>query len=501
MKRKFFKNTYIFLSVILISLPLSADEDDFDTIRKGVIQIKVFSQGFDAFSPWQTTKISTSTGTGFLISKDKILTNAHVISNAKFIQVQRHNQTSWFEVDVQYVAHDCDLAILKAKDPQFYEDSHVFDLGKIPELNSPVSVVGYPIGGDKISVTRGIVSRIEQSTYAHSQVDSHLVIQVDAAINPGNSGGPAIQGDKVVGVAFQVATRGENIGYLIPTTVVKYFLKDIEDGKYDGYVELGVRTINSYNQNFRKLKKVPDNLGGVFITKVLRGGSAENYLQKDDLILEIDGLPIGKNGTVLFDKETRVDFVEIVDNKHSGEMIYLKIFREGKILSLQFPAKKMTEFDFMRHQYDLPYNYYHIGGLLFQPVSRDLLQEWIKNSETQGGSQFFYRFFHFIDEDLGEGKVTEDVIFYRRLAHPVNSSANFYQNLILESVNDIKIQNLNHLRKVCSTSKEKFYKFKFRDVKIPLILKRESLQKANPEIMERYGLETAEEPKAKSKNK
>ncbi len=234
MKRKFFKNIIIFLSIFLLSFPLSADEEDFDTIRKGVIQIKVFSQGFDAFSPWQTTKISTSTGTGFLISKDKILTNAHVISNAKFIQVQRHNQTSWYEVEVQYVAHDCDLAILKAKDPQFYEDSHVFDLGKIPELNSPVSVVGYPIGGDKISVTRGIVSRIEQSTYAHSQVDSHLVIQVDAAINPGNSGGPAIQGDKVVGVAFQVATRGENIGYLIPTTVVKYFLKDIEDGKYDG---------------------------------------------------------------------------------------------------------------------------------------------------------------------------------------------------------------------------------------------------------------------------
>ncbi len=106
-----------------------------------------------------------------------------------------------------------------------------------------------------------------------------------------------------------------------------------------------MRTINPYNQNFRRLKKVPDNYNGVFVTKVLRGGSAENYLQKDDLILEIDGLPIGKNGTVLFDKETRVDFVEIVDNKHSGEMIYLKIFRDGKIQSLQFPAKKMMEFD------------------------------------------------------------------------------------------------------------------------------------------------------------
>ncbi|MCB1176640.1 MAG: trypsin-like peptidase domain-containing protein, partial [Leptospiraceae bacterium] len=475
------------------------EDEDFEIVRKGVIQIKVFSQKYDAFSPWQTKKIQASTGTGFLITKDKILTNAHVISNAKFIQVQRYNQTTWYEVDVLHVAHDCDLAILKAKDPNFYEDSHVFELGDIPELNSPISVVGYPIGGDKISVTRGIVSRKEQSTYAHSQVDSHLVIQVDAAINPGNSGGPAIQGDKVVGVAFQVATRGENIGYLIPTTVVKYFLKDVEDGKYDGYVELGIRTLNSYNETFRKLMNIPDKMDGVFVTKVLRGGSAEGHLKVDDLLTEIDGLSIGRNGTVLFDKDARVDFVEIVDNKHSGEIIYLKVFREGKLIDINFPAKKMLQFNFMRHQYNEPYNYFQIGGLVFQPVSRDLIGEWLKNRETQGGSQLLFRFFHFIEEDLGEGKFKEDIVFYRRLAHPVNSSAQYYVNLILESVNGIEVKDINHLKEICSNSKETFFRFKFRDVQSPLVLKSEALLKANKDIQKLYGIITKKDPAKKNK--
>jgi S1-C subfamily serine protease len=477
----------IFILVFLSFSPLfPVDKSEFETIRKGVVQIKVFSQGFDAYTPWQPTRISASTGTGFLITPEQILTNAHVISNAKFIQVQRYNQTVWYEVDVLFVAHDCDLAILKAKDPEFYKDSHVFQFGDIPELNSPINVVGYPIGGDKISVTRGIVSRKEQSTYAHSQVDSHLVIQVDAAINPGNSGGPAIQDGKVVGVAFQVASRGENIGYLIPTSVVRYFLKDIEDGVYDGYVELGARTMNSYNPSFRKLKNVPNNLDGVFVTRILRGGSAESFLQKDDLILEIDGMPIGRNGTVLYDKETRVDFVEIVDNKHSGEEIRLKVFREGKIISVKFPAKKMKEFDFMRHRYDSPFEYFLLGGLVFQPISRDLLQEWIRSGETQGGSQFFYRFFHFIDEDLGEGKKEEDIIFYRKLNHPVNSAAASFQNMILESVNDIPIKNIKHLRKVVNSVKDKYFKLKFKDMHVPLILDKDLAIEADKAIKRVY---------------
>ncbi len=475
------------LYLFLISFLHANDENlSFDKIRKGVVHIKVFAQGYDAYSPWQTTKVVSSTGTGFIVTSDRILTNAHVVSNAKFIQVQRYNQTIWYEANVEHIAHDCDLAILKVKDLSFYRDSHIFELGEIPELNTPISVVGYPIGGDKISITRGIVSRKEQSTYAHSQVDSHLVIQVDAAINPGNSGGPAIQKGKVVGVAFQVASRGENIGYIIPTNVVRYFLKDIEDGVYDGYVELGIRTINSYNSTFRKWKKVPEHLDGVFVTRVLIGGSADGFLKQDDLLLEIDEFPIGRNGTIEFDKETRIDFVEIVDNKHSGEEIRFKVFRDEKLLEVKFPAKKMKAFDFMRQRYDMPFEYYIIGGMVFQPISRDLLQEWLRNNETQGGSQFLYRFFHFIEDNLSKGEKEEDLIFYRKLDHPINTQTENYLNLILEKVNNIQIRNLKHFKEVIEQSQNKFIKLEFMDHPLPLVLDREEAFKSDSEIKKLY---------------
>ncbi|RHX78655.1 S1C family serine protease [Leptospira yasudae] len=460
----------------------------FDELRKGVVQIRVYSQAVNPFSPWTTDTVRASSGTGFLIGNKRILTNAHVVSNAKFVQVQRYNQTEWYGVKILHLAHDCDLAVLEADSPDFYKDSRDLSLGEIPELNSPLIVVGYPIGGNKVSVTRGIVSRKDQSVYSHSAVDSHLVLQVDAAINPGNSGGPAIQDDKVVGVAFQVATKGENIGYLIPTNVIRHFLKDIEDGKYDGYVELGVRTLNSFNISLRKAKKIPDSLEGVFVTRVLKNGSAENHLKEGDFLVQIDGHPIGKNGTVMQDKDARVDFVEIVDNKHAGDQISFKLYRDGKEMSVSFPALRMPDFDFMRNQYDKSYDYEMIGGLLFQEMSRDLITSWSRGGNTSGGSQLLYRFFYFIEDGLNRSRKT-DVVLYRKLSHPVNSSSDYFVNLVLESVNGTPVGELNDLKRILKESKEKYLRLKFLDVQVPLILNREEAERADEKIRKTYGLE------------
>ncbi len=75
---------------------------------------------------------------------------------------------------------------------------------------------GFPLGGQDVSSTAGIVSRIESRRYVHSGADSHLVVQTDAAINPGNSGGPVVQDGKVVGVAFQGYPGRRQHGLLHP---------------------------------------------------------------------------------------------------------------------------------------------------------------------------------------------------------------------------------------------------------------------------------------------
>jgi S1-C subfamily serine protease len=460
---------------------------NFDSIRKSVVQIRVYSQAPDPYSPWTPGAIQASGGTGFLVDQKMIMTNAHVVSNAKYIQIQRYNQTEWYEAKVKFIAHDCDLAIISTESPDFYSDPYFLPLGGVPELNSPVMIVGYPIGGSKVSVSTGIVSRKEQSVYAHSAVDSHLVIQVDAAINPGNSGGPAIQNGAVVGVAFQVASKGENIGYIIPTTVVNHFLEDIKDGVYDGYVELGIRTRNSYSKDFRMQKKISDELDGVLVTKVYFGGSGYGHLQEGDLLLSIDGKKIARNGTVELDQDTRIDFVEIVDNKFSDQIIEFEILRNSAQKKVQFKAKKMPDFEYMRNSYNDSIEYAIIGGMVFQEVNRNLLSAWSRGGNTSGGSQLLYRFYNFIEDGWNEKK-RSDVVFYRKLDHPINSHSDYFQNLILEKVNGNSVNSLSDLKKYIRENKDPFLRLEFLDIEFPLILKTSELKKAEKEIEKLYNL-------------
>ena len=82
------------------------------------------------------------------------------------------------------VGHECDLALLEVSDPTFWQDLQPLKFGNIPDLLEEVSVIGYPVGGDSISISGGIVSRIEMQEYAQTSAEL-LAIQIDAAINPG----------------------------------------------------------------------------------------------------------------------------------------------------------------------------------------------------------------------------------------------------------------------------------------------------------------------------
>lgn len=131
---------------------------------------------------------------------------------------KRGDDTKWVAELLAY-GPECDLAVLTVRDERFWEGLQPIEFGELPALLDDVSVVGYPIGGESLSVTAGVVSRIELQEYAQGG-ETLLAIQIDAAINSGNSGGPVInEDDQLVGVAFQsLATLdSENIGACLRT--------------------------------------------------------------------------------------------------------------------------------------------------------------------------------------------------------------------------------------------------------------------------------------------
>lgn len=340
-------------------------------VYKSVLRIEVATQVPDYQTPWNSGRFGSGIGTGFLIGKNKILTNAHVVSNARRVLVTIHGSPVKYPAKVDFIAHDCDLALLSVEDFSDFETFPLFQLGDVPSLESQVRVIGYPIGGERLSVTRGVVSRIDFQPYSHTRTDNHLVIQIDAAINPGNSGGPVVQDDKIVGVAFQGLRQADNTGYIIPTPVIRRFLKDVEDGQYDHYADLGVSEFPLYNPAMRKALGLPNDGKGVLITNVIPTSSSDGIMKAGDILMSLDGKPVDSAGMITIDGEN-VNLNEIVERKYAGDKVAVRFLREGSWNDVDIELKPLHWSRMYAIQYEQKPRYLVFAGLVFQPLDTNL---------------------------------------------------------------------------------------------------------------------------------
>ncbi|KAK4793105.1 hypothetical protein SAY86_023540 [Trapa natans] len=325
--------------------------------------------------PWQKQRQYTSTGSAFMIGDGKLLTNAHCVEHDTQVKVKRRGDDTKYVAKVLARGVDCDIALLSVESEEFWKGAEPLQFGRLPRLQDSVTVVGYPLGGDTISVTKGVVSRIEVTSYAHGSSDL-LGIQIDAAINPGNSGGPAFndQGE-CIGVAFQVYRSDdvENIGYVIPTTVVSHFLSDYErNGKYTGFPCLGVLLQKLENPALRACLKVPSN-EGVLVRRVEPTSDANNVMKEGDVIVSFDDVQVGSEGTVPFRSSERIAFRYLISQKFAGDVAELGIIRAGefrKVSVVLNPRVHLVPYHIEEGQ---P-SYLIIAGLVFTPLSEPLIE-------------------------------------------------------------------------------------------------------------------------------
>src|SRR5437773_1442743 len=295
-------------------------------IQKSLVRITATEVEPDYRAPWNSGGIQRGVGAGFVIEGNRIMTNAHVVSNSRYLTVERDGDPNKYPATVLFVAHDCDLALLKVASADFFKNMIPLGFGGIPELESVVSAYGYPLGGERMSVTTGIVSRIDFQLYTHSSIDSHLTVQISAQINPGNSGGPVMQNAKVVGVAFQGYTGdvAQGVAYMIPTPVIQRFLKDIQDGHYDKYVDLGLTYSKLLNPAQRHFLGLQDDDRGVLIPTVVAAGPCAKDVKSGDVLLTIDDHPIASDATVELEGE-RVDMPDVVERNFKANKVKLEI--------------------------------------------------------------------------------------------------------------------------------------------------------------------------------
>ncbi|HVY71746.1 MAG TPA: trypsin-like peptidase domain-containing protein [Verrucomicrobiae bacterium] len=475
------KKLFVFLSALAAASALVAGEPE-----KSVVQIFNFSQQPMYDTPWRFDSVRRSSGTGFVIKGKRIMTNAHVVSWAKQILLKRYQDPRPYAAKVEFVAHDCDLAVLSVEDENFFRGLEALTIGELPKVRSTVVTYGYPAGGEQISYTRGVVSRIELQTYAHIGNRSFLGVQTDAAINPGNSGGPVIQDDLVVGVAFQGISGLENTGFFIPTPVIQHFLKDIEDGTYNGFPQAGVRVAALQNPAYRKYLKLSDDDIGARIDSMVPIPATEKVLKEDDVLLKVGDYEVGSDATVLF-QGNRMNLAIAFQQAQHGESVPIKLWRDGKEVEASLPVSVYEGDKPTGNQYDVLPRYFVYAGLVFTPLSLDYVKTFGRNWSDAANAEIIYELYYRRAESPKTVR-SEPIVLAAILASPVNANIRTPSRTLVDKINGIRIDRLEDVVRALGSPKEGHQVLEFQPNDTIECLDQAEAEKANTEIMKTYGI-------------
>ena len=376
--------TLFILFSLTYSLISHADVEITPDPAASVVEITVHTRQYDAASPWNTTWKSWI-ATGFIVEGNRILTTAQLVDNAVYISIRPNDSTKTFEAEVDNISHEVNLALLTLKDENFFDKRAPLALGDLPKPEEKVSLYGYPVGGNKLSITAGIVSRIEYQTYAHSGL-TFQAIQVDAAVNSGSLGSPALVDGKVIGIVSEITpeiaeTPTENIGYLIPAPRIKQLIDDLRDGTLDGVPELWVDYQFITNPTHKQYYRLTPDQTGILINQLCANSDAALLLLPDDVITAIDGKPITEADFIQTNGKQYSNFQHHIDLHQLNDIVSLDIIRDGKLVKQNIDLNKKS---LSKNPKESVPRYFIFGGFVF--LASRKLPECVPATEDETGA-------------------------------------------------------------------------------------------------------------------
>ncbi len=477
-----------FVSSVLLALALLVARSNAllakDGVRASVVKVHVTQRAPDFIRPWTKMTARKTTGSGAIIQGKRIVTNWHVVEYASQIFVQFDQSSDKFPAQVIGAAPGMDLALLEMEDPADLEGRPSLAIAEtLPDIRSTVNVYGYPMGGEDMSVTEGIVSRIEFTQYSADSLG--VRIQVDAALNPGNSGGPAVIDGRIVGLVFSRINQAENIGYLIPAEEINLFLTDIEDDTYDGKPAIFDRFQSSENKSLRAKLDLPKGTTGYAVRKPFRDD--DNYpLKKWDVITQIGDHDLDDEGNVTIRDDLRLDFRYLIPKLAKDGNVDITIFRDGMSMPISIPVLNSRprllpslEGAYPRH--------FILGPMCFTAATQDFATALGRKSIgylTVVKSPLLYR-----RQDEPEFDGEELVVMATRMfSHRMIKG---YRNMpfgVVSKVNSDEVENLRQFVGLLRDSKADFLEFEFFGEEETLVFRRQDLVDSTEEVLEDEGI-------------
>jgi hypothetical protein len=288
-------------------------------------------------------------------------------------------------------------------------------------------------------------------------------------------------------VAFQGIPDLENAGFFIPPPVIAHFLKDVDEGKYNGFPSLGIRLAPLQNPAYRKLLKLPDNDVGVRVDSMLPTPEATALWRVDDVVLNVGDYDVASDSTIIF-QSNRVDLRVAVQLLQVGEKLPVKIWRDGREETLQAQPFLYEKDKPEGNQYDVAPTYFVYGGLVFTPLSMDYLRAVSGNQANAAVNELVNELVgRWIEEP--ETARPEPVVLASILPHTVNANFKVRARVLVDKINGIRIDRLTDVVRAFESGTNAQHLIEFRPENLVECLDKAEAEKANAAILKTYGVD------------
>ncbi len=472
-------------SVALVeATPVAAAPDQYSVVR-----VNVTNQSYDFFRPWGKDAPFARRGLGAVLPGNRVLVTAELVANANYVEFEKAESGERTSASVEVVDYEANLAVLLPDSETFLEglkpleltDSFVGDRALVQQVESTGAILATP----------AMLTTVEVGDYPLDDT-ALMVYRMTSSLQYRESSFtlPILRDGKLTGMLMRFDSRTQNVD-VVPKPVIEHFLKAAEKKPYGGFPKAGINFATTRDPQLRRFAGLPQNIGGgVYVTDVEEGSSAAKAgVKRGDVILEIDGMAIDQDGNYRDPVYGEISLINLISTKHySGDRVALKIFRgdaEEEIV-LTLDHRDASDFVIPPYILDRAPNYFVLGGLVLQELSRQYLKEWGDEWEKKAPERFVY--YDKYQADLFPNDRERLVILSQII--PTGSTVGYDDvgSSVVTRINNRPLKNLRDAIEAANHPIDGFHKIELEEDPKVIYLDARQVEADNEALINRYGL-------------
>ena len=418
-------------------------------VKTSVVRINATQQSWNAGQPWEKNPPSQRRALAAIVGPQQVLTTSEMVADSTYLELESTDGTRFAQAKVIAVDYEANLALLGPASEK--EGSALF------EKTTPLEITAPPKIGQILEImqveennvtllTPGTLQSIDVSSNflpGHSFLTYLIKASMQSAASSYSL--PVLQDGKLAGVLISYNSK-DQICDVASTDILARFLKEAAGGNYKGFPSLGISIAKTEDASFRQWLKLTDAQGGLYIHSVRKGGAAELAgVRTGDVLLAIDEHSIDRRGYYQHLNYGSLFWGHLIrGDKFTGDTITLSLLRDGQPLSVKATLTREEEGTRLvpNYSFDKAPNFLVKGGLVFQELSRPLLQSFGEEWASRAPLNFLDAL---ENPEKYEGKVDRIIFLSASIPTPATVGYESLRNLIVRKVNGKEIKNMKSL--------------------------------------------------------